>query len=62
MVESYMAVSVFLTILFHSFCEYGSFLYQIISQGNEATYARCGGTVINHFIANFIENLVVKKN
>ena len=31
------------------------------SQGSEATYARCGGILSNHFTANLLENLTVKQ-
>jgi len=57
-----MTVWVFRARLFHSFHEHGNFWYQILSQGSVATYARCGGIFNNNFIANFLENLSVKKN
>jgi len=38
------------------------FWYRIFSQGSVATYARCGGFFNNHFIADFPDNLPVKKN
>jgi len=56
-----MTVWVFHARLFHSFREHGNFLYQIFSQGRVAIYDRGGGIYNNVFIANFLENLPVKK-
>jgi len=53
--------SILLQVLFHSFHEYGNFWHQVFSQGSVATYARCGGIFNNYSIANFLENLPVKK-
>ena len=53
-----MTVRVFHARLFHSFREHGNF-FQIFSQGSMATYARYGGIFNNHFIANFLQNLLV---
>ena len=48
--------------LFHSFLEQDNFWNPNISQGSVATCAGCGGifNTGNHFIAKFLENLLVK--
>jgi len=34
----------------------------LISQGSLATQLRCSGILINHFVTNFPQNVLVKKN
>jgi len=38
-----------------------SFTYINVSQGSVATQFRCGGILDNHFIANFLQSVLVKE-